>query len=364
MKLYDIVQVIESHAPESLQEPYDNSGLLTGDPDMEITRALVTLDITPEVIQEAKDKDCQMILSHHPLVFKPLKRMTGSNAIERMMIEAIRSNLAIYAWHTSLDSVYKGISTALAEQFGLKNITILEPRKGLLKKLVTFCPVDYAEAVRSALFLAGAGHIGQYDSCSFNIQGTGTFRAGELASPFVGETGQLHKEEEVRIETIFPAWKIKTVLKALLESHPYEEVAYDIYPLENELDLVGMGVIGELDTAEDELSFLKKVKERLDTEVIKYSPLTGKKIRKVALCGGSGSFLIRKALASGADVFITGDLKYHDYFEAEGKIVLVDIGHYESEQFAKSLIHSILSEKFTNFATLISEIRTNPINCL
>lgn len=364
MKLSEIIEVLESHAPLPLQESYDNAGLTTGNPSMEIEKALITIDITPEVIQEAISKGCQLIIAHHPLVFKPLKKLTGINAVERMLITAIKNNLAIYAVHTNLDSVYQGVSRALAEKLGVKNVKILDVKKGLLKKLVTFCPPEQAQEVRQALFDAGAGHIGNYDSCSYNVSGSGTFRAGEGANPFVGNIGELHREEEVRIETIFPAWLMKKVTKALIETHPYEEVAYDIYPLDNDYAGAGMGVIGELDWAVEEVEFLKHVKEVAGSGVIKYSSLSGKKIKKVALCGGSGAFLIHSALQAGADIYITGDLKYHDYFEAEGKIVLADIGHYESEQFAKSLILSILSEKFTTFATLISDVRTNPINCL
>ncbi|MHC1708433.1 MAG: Nif3-like dinuclear metal center hexameric protein [Bacteroidales bacterium] len=364
MKLFEIINVLESHAPLSLQESYDNSGLITGNPEMEIDKALISLDITPDVLHEALRKGCQLIIAHHPLIFKPLKRLSGANYVERMVIEAVKNDIALYAIHTNLDSVDRGVSTALALNLGLKNLKILEPRRGLLKKLVTFCPLKQADSLRQALFEAGAGKIGNYDACSFNVNGTGSFRAGEGADPFAGEIGKLHYEEEERIETVFPAWLTKKVIDALLHAHPYEEVAYDIYSIDNELPAVGMGVIGELEVEETELNFLSKVKEITGAGVIKYSPLKGVKIKRVAACGGSGSFLIHQAIRSGADIFITGDLKYHDYFEAEGKILLADIGHYESEQFAKSLIHSILSEKFTNFASLISEIRTNPINCL
>ncbi|MCX6272070.1 MAG: Nif3-like dinuclear metal center hexameric protein, partial [Bacteroidetes bacterium] len=320
--------------------------------------------LTEEVLQEAIAKDCHFIVSHHPLIFKPMKRITGSNLTERLVMKALQHNIALYAMHTNLDSVYNGVSTILARKLGIENLKVLEPRKGLLRKLVTFCPAGYASKVRQAIFDAGAGMIGNYDFCSFNSQGQGSFRAGTGANPFVGEMDTLHFEEETRIETIFPSFLEHAVLTALLTSHPYEEVAYDIYPLENEYTRAGYGVVGNLPEPIDEADFLEMVKARTEAGVVRHSPLLGRKVKKIALCGGSGNFLIKEALRKKADVYLTGELKYHDFFETEGRILLADIGHYESEQFAKELIYSIISEKFTNFATLISEVYTNPVSCL
>jgi hypothetical protein len=246
----------------------------------------------------------------------------------------------------------------------LKNRKILAPKKEILRKLVTFCPVDHAEKVRQAIFNAGAGHIGDYDNCSFNAPGTGSFRGSDESNPFVGEKGKLHYEDEVRIETIYPIYLENSILKALFDAHPYEEVAYDIYYLGNKFERVGAGMIGELENEMNETDFLNMLKQRFNSACVRHSKLLNKQIKKVAVCGGSGSFLIRDAKNAGADIFITGDVKYHDFFEADGKIVIADIGHYESEQFAKDLIYSILNKKFSNFAVLISELNTNSVNYL
>jgi dinuclear metal center YbgI/SA1388 family protein len=364
MKLSDIISTLEKFAPPQLQESYDNSGLLIGNTQTEIIKALVTVDVTEAVLKEAIEKKCNLIISHHPLIFKGIKSITGKNAEERIIEKAIKNDIAIYAIHTNLDNVDRGINAILCQKLGIKNTRILSPKKELLRKLVTFCPSDHAEKVRKAIFEAGAGQIGEYDSCSFNTPGTGSFRGSDATHPFVGEKGKLHYEDEIRIETIYPVYRETAVLKALFESHPYEEVAYDLYPLENVFDRVGAGMIGELETEADELEFLKSVKQTLGSGCVRHTKLPGKKIKKVAVCGGSGSFLIGDAIRAGADIFITGDIKYHDFFQAENRIIIADVGHYESEQFAKELIYHVLIEKFPNFAVLISEGGTNPINYL
>jgi len=362
MKLQEIVKVLENFAPPSLQESYDNSGLLVGDPGLMVSGVLITLDVTEEVLQEAKARGCNLVISHHPLIFKGLKRLTGRGMVERLVMRAIRDDIALYAAHTNLDSVEKGVSATLARRLGLLNTRILSPRKGLLRKLVTFCPGSHAEQVKAALFSAGAGHIGKYDCCSFSSVGEGTFRAGEGANPFVGEPNSLHHEAEIRIETFYPGYAEPEILRALKTAHPYEEVAYDLYPLENIHHHLGFGMYGELKEAVDALDFMAFLKERTQTGCIRHTELLGKKIRKVALCGGSGSFLISEAIASGADVFITGDVKYHDFFEAENRLVIMDIGHYESEQFAKVLLLEQIQEKFPTFASFISGVDTNPVH--
>ncbi len=363
MLLKNICDLIESIAPLSYQENYDNSGLIIGSNDKEIEKAIICIDVTEDVLNEAIDKKCQLIISHHPLIFKGLKKLNNKNATERIVIKAIKHDIAIYAAHTNLDNVVQGVNTILAEKLHLKNSRILQPKRAIWCKLVTFCPIAHADTVRNALFEAGAGHIGNYDNCSFNTTVEGSFRASENANPFVGTINQLHTENEIRIETIFPSYLESKILKALFTTHPYEEVAYDIYALENENNTVGSGIIGEID-AEDEISFLKKLKTITTANCIRYTALQGKSIKKVALCGGSGSFLIKDAIAASADIFITGDVKYHDFFEAENKIIIADIGHYESEQFTKELLYSIITKKFPNFAVLISEKNTNPIHYL
>lgn len=362
MKIKEITEVLERLAPPALQESYDNAGLITGNPGAEINSALITLDVTEAVLDEAIEAGCGLVISHHPVIFKPLKSLTGRNVTERMVIKAVENRIALYGIHTNLDNITSGVNSMIAAKIGLKDLKILQPLKGVLKKLVTFCPVDHADKVRAGLFGAGAGVIGNYDSCSYNLEGYGSFRAGVGADPFVGEINKIHFEKEVRIETIFPGYLEKKLLAALFESHPYEEVAYDIYPLDNEYPLAGAGMSGELPEPVPEEDFFGKIKEVFGIPVIRHSPFTGKMVSMVAFCGGSGAFLIPAAAASGAQVFLTGDIKYHQFFDAEGKIVIADIGHYESEQFTKDLIFRIIKEKFPTFALRISKTGTNPVN--
>lgn len=360
----DLTRFLEELAPLHLQESYDNAGLLVGHPEKEINKALITLDVTEAVLAEAKQKGCDLIIAHHPLIFGGLKKLTGASAVERLVIEAIKSDISIYAIHTNLDNVHTGVNKILGDKLGLTKLSILSPRGGLLRKLVTFCPLKEAEKVRAALFDAGAGHIGDYDSCSFNLEGTGSFRGSEETNPFVGEKGKLHYEKEVRIETIYPVYKEKPILKSLFAAHPYEEVAYDIYPLGNEFARAGAGMLGSLPEPLTEENFLSKVKQVTGTPCIRHSGLTGRLVQQIAICGGAGSFLIKDARRKNADVFLTGDIKYHDFFLGEDDLLIADIGHYESEQFVKELIYSNLIEKFSNFAVLISEANTNSVNYL
>ena len=362
MQLKQITQFIESVAPLAFQESYDNAGLIIGHPDNEISGILITLDITEEILDEAISKNLNLIVCHHPIVFSGIKKLNGKNYIERCVAKAIKNDLAIYAAHTNLDSVFGGVNSKICEKLDLQNCTILAPTSGFLKKLVTFVPVADAEKVREAMFEAGAGHIGNYDSCSFNQTGNGTFRGNDLTNPYVGEKNQLHTEEETRIETIFPKHIQSKVIQALLQTHPYEEVAYDIYPLDNEYTQAGIGMIGELQEPVDELDFLQKIKAVFNCEVVKHTQLLGKSIRKVAVCGGSGSTYLSKAMAQKADIFISGDFKYHQFFDAENQIIIADIGHYESEQFTKEVFYELLTKKFPKFAVHLSDLSTNPVN--
>ncbi|TCD03078.1 Nif3-like dinuclear metal center hexameric protein [Pedobacter psychroterrae] len=362
MKLSVLIKHLEAFAPLNYQEDYDNSGLLIGDPEQEVHAALVALDCIEKVVDEAIALGCNLIITHHPIVFKGLKKITGKNYVERVVLKAIRHNIALYAIHTNLDHVKHGVSGVIAERLGLKNAKILSPKRSLLKKLVTFCPVDAAPEVRAALFAAGAGHIGDYSECSFNATGTGTFKAGLGTDPYVGEIGLQHEEPEERIETVFLAQNERKILIALFEHHPYEEVAYDIYPLENKLDTAGAGMIGWLPEEMEGRAFLSFVKERMDAVVIRHTDILPKRIRKVAVCGGSGSFLLQEAIAAGADALVTADFKYHEFFDADGKIMIADIGHFESEQFTSDLLIDIIQEKFPNFAIRLTEHNTNPIN--
>ncbi len=361
MKLKEIISVFEEAAPFSLQESYDNSGIQFGNPEDEVSKGLICLDITEKVVDEAIENRCDLIISHHPLLFKGIKQLTGQHYTQKALIKAIKHDICLLSVHTNLDSVMHGVNHKLAQKMGLNNIRVLQPRKGLLKKLVVFCPVVHAEKVRNALFKAGAGVIGDYDCCSYNLDGQGTFRAGDNTQPFVGEKGQVHFEEEFRIETILPSYLEKNVIKAMIEAHPYEEVAYDLYPLDNAFEKTGMGMVGDLPEPENENFFLQKLKTALKAHGIRHSPLTGNQVKKVALCGGSGSFLRDSAMAAGADIFVTADLKYHDFFDATDRMLLADVGHYESEQFTSEILYEIVSKKITTFALQISGINTNPV---
>ena len=361
MLLRDITGFFERLAPLMYQESYDNSGLQVGDYAMEITGALVTLDITMEVIDEAIRKELNLVIGHHPLIFGGLKSVTGKNMTERVVQKAIKNDIAIYASHTNLDVIRQGVSGKICEVIGLKNTRILEPVAGKLRKLVVFVPSAHAEKVRQAIFESGAGVIGNYDSCSYNTEGHGSFRGGDETNPFAGKQGELHFEPEVRVETIFPEHVKGRVITAMLQAHPYEEVAYDIYPLDNKYPEVGMGMIGELETPLEETEFLELLRERFRTGVIRHSELLDKKIRKVAVCGGAGSMLLRKAISEKADIFVSGDFKYHQFFDADGKIIIADIGHFESEQYTREIFYDLLKKNFPKFAVRLSEVNTNPI---
>ena len=364
MNVKSICELIEEVAPLALQESFDNAGLLVGDSQMEVTSALVCIDITDEVIDEALHKKCNLIISHHPLIFTGLKRITGQNEVQRCVAKAIKNDIAIYAAHTNLDNVLEGVSGRMAEKIGLKNVRILQPKQNVLLKLVTYVPKIHSFAVREALFNAGAGQIGNYDLCSFNSDGTGTFKATKNAQPFVGKIDELHSEAETKIEVILPDYLKYKVLDALISSHPYEEPAYDFIPLRNAWNQVGAGVIGELEVAEDELKFLNRMKEIFNVPTIRHTQLLGKKIKRIAVCGGSGSSFLNDAILAKADVFISGDFKYHEFFEADNRILIADIGHFESEQFTKDIFYEIITKKIPTFAVQISDSKTNPINYL
>ncbi len=364
LKIKEILKEIEQYAPLPLQESFDNAGVQVGNVNQYATGVLLCLDVTEEVIDEAIERECNLIISHHPLAFKSFKSLTGSTYIERCMMKACKYDLVVYAAHTNLDNAAGGVNYRLAELIGLQNVRILSPQKGTLLKLVTFVPEAYSELMRNTLFNAGAGSIGNYDSCSFNLQGEGTFRANESCHPFCGEIGELHFENETRIETILLAFKKATVTRALLSVHPYEEPVFDFYPLDNTWEQAGSGVVGELPEGEDELTFLQRIKGLFQVGCVKHSPLTGKQIREVAICGGSGAFLIKDAINYGADVFITGEARYNDFYDVEDRILLAVIGHYESEVCTKDIFYNIISKKFPTFAVHFSNVNSNPVKYL
>ena len=362
MKIQDISIFLETIAPASLQESYDNAGLLTGNEDWDCTGIITTLDATEAVVMEAIEKKCNLIVAHHPIIFSGLKKITGKNYIEKTIIAAIKNNIAIYAIHTNLDNILTGVNGKMANQLGLINRQILLPKEGMLKKLVTFVPLAQAENVRKALFAAGAGHIGNYSECSFSVEGEGTFKGGEATVPFVGKPGQWHKEKELRVEMVFPAWIENSLLKALVAAHPYEEVAYDIFTVDNKHQGIGSGLVAELVEPIGEAEFLNLLKDAFGLKVIRHTALRDKPVKKIALCGGAGSFLIGAAVAARVNFYITADVKYHEFFDANDQLVIADIGHFESEQYTIDLLFDILREKFPNFALLKTGVKTNPVN--
>ena len=363
MTIGELLAYLEQYAPPALQENYDNSGLIVGDRNGEIKAVLLSLDVTEEVLDEAISLGANLIIAHHPYWFGAIKRLTGNSYVERITIKAIKNNVAIYAMHTNLDSIENGINKRIADLLGVKNTRILSPKYNFLQKLVTFVPVEHAGTVRSALFDAGAGYIGNYDSCSYNLEGQGTFRALDGANPFVGRVGELHFEDEVRIETIFPKHLTNKIITALLNAHPYEEVAYDIYPLENKYEKAGFGIVGDIEPT-DETAFLKKVKEVLEVPVVRHSEPLGREIKRVAICSGSCVFAMKDAIASGANILITADVKYHDFQAADGRIIIADIGHYESEKYAIEIFYDWINKKNNNFAVHITQVNTNFVKYL
>ena len=357
-----IIDVLERWAPPSLQEDYDNSGLQVGNLQGEARAALVCIDCNEAVVMEAEREGCNLIICHHPVIFKGLKRLTGANAVERTIELALRKNIAIYAIHTNLDNVIDGVNGEIARRLGLKPLSVLDPRTDRLRKLAVFVPEAQAEAVRNALFESGAGRIGAYDQCSFNLSGTGTFRAGQGTEPFVGKVGERHSEAEVRVEVIYTVERESAVLAAMRAVHPYEGVAYDLFLLANAHQGIGSGLLGELDNPMEEGAFLDHVKQVLGQGHLRHSALTGAAIQRVAVCGGSGSFLIGKARAAGAQAFVTADVKYHQFQEPDGALLLVDAGHWQTEQYTMHAIRDRLERNNPTFAVRLSGIDTDPIH--
>jgi dinuclear metal center YbgI/SA1388 family protein len=362
MKVREICTYLDEVVPVAFQEDYDNAGLQVGNPEAQIDSALIALDVTEKVVDEAISGGYGLIITHHPLIFNPLRKITGESAIERIVLQAVKNDISIYSSHTNLDVVKGGVSWKIAERINLQNIKVLSPLKHKLLKLVTYIPEDHLDKVREAVFNAGAGVIGNYDKCSFSSEGTGSFRGGLNSSPYVGEKGKLHFEKEIRFETVLVSYLKDRVIKALKDSHPYEEVAYDIYSLENEYNEVGFGCVGTLTEPLDGKLFLTKLSELFEITGIRYSSMTGKKIKTVAVCGGAGISLINESINAGADVLVTSDLRYHDFFKAGNVIVLVDIGHSESEKFSTEILYNLIIKKFPKFAVRFSKTNTNPIN--
>ena len=361
MIIKDITDYLEELAPLNYAEDFDNVGLLIGNYSDSVTGVLVTLDTLEKTVEEAITKKCNLIVSFHPIIFGGIKKLNGNSYVERVVLKAIQNDIAIYATHTALDNSKNGVSAKISEVLGLKNNKILLPKKGILKKLTTFVPIENAEKLRDALFNAGAGNIGNYDRCSFNIDGEGTYRGNQNSNPAIGKKGENHTENETQISVIYESKNEATILASLQKNHPYEEISYDLITTENIHQNIGMGMIGDLPTEMEENEFLLFLKKKMKTACIRHSNLINKKIKKVAVLGGSGSFAISNAIEAGADAYVSADFKYHEFFKAENKIILADIGHYESEQFTKNLLVDYLTKKFSNFAIVLSEESTNPI---
>jgi dinuclear metal center YbgI/SA1388 family protein len=361
-RIKDIANYLEGIAPRSMQESYDNSGLLVGNPNVAVSGILVSLDCTPEVVNEAISKGCNLIVSHHPVIFKGLKKITGATYSERTIIEAIRHGVALYAIHTNLDNFDGGVNHEIGLRLGLFNLKVLRPKADVLNKLTVFVPSDHADRLVSAMYAAGAGKIGNYEECSFSVEGTGTYKPVGQAEPFQGVLNERSTVSELRVEFLVSSHRLSGVIHAMKDNHPYEEVAYDIIPLRNLNQNEGSGMIGELGVDITEAEFLTLLKKTFNSGCIRHTSILGRNVRKVAFCGGAGSFLLSDAIAAGADFFVTGDFKYHEFFDAEHKIVIADIGHYESEQFTVNQLAGFLKKNFTTFAVHLTETNTNPIN--
>ncbi|MBS1729795.1 MAG: Nif3-like dinuclear metal center hexameric protein [Bacteroidetes bacterium] len=361
MQIAEVIQLLEKETPLYLQEKYDNAGLIIGNKNTPCTGILCTLDATEEVIAEAIEMGCNLIVAHHPILFNALKKITGNDYVERAIILAIKNDISLYAIHTNLDHKLDGVNAKIAEKLELKDLRVLTPKSGLLQKLYTYVPLSHKEKILEALFAAGGGLISDYSECSFSAEGKGTFKAGENSKPFLGEIGKRAEVDEAKVEIIFPSWLQQTMIDTLKKSHPYEEVAYEVIRLENTSNQWGAGILGLLPEPMDEQHLLQKIKDLLGLRMIKHTKFLQKSIHKVALCGGAGSFLIKDAIAAGADFFLTSDIKYHEFFDADGKIVVADAGHWETEQFTIDLLFEFLQKKFPNFAVLKTKVRTNPV---
>ena len=363
MKIKEITQFLEKIAPLNYQESYDNSGLIVGNRENEVTSALVCLDCTLGVVDEAIENGCNLIIAHHPIIFSGIMKLTEKNHVERALVKAIKNDIAIYAIHTNLDNVIGGVNSKIADLLDLQNQEILSPKRDLLRKLVVNVPKEYAEELKESLFNVGAGKIGNYKNCSFQTYGEGSFFPLDKAVPAIGEIGFQETVEEVKIELVYPKEIEITLINEMKKTHPYEEVSYQIYLLENVFQDVGSGIVGELDNEISTIDFLHKLKSVMKTDCIRYTEIVKDTIKRVAICGGSGSFLLNKAKSVHSDIFISSDFKYHEFFNAEDDLIIADIGHYESEQFTKDLIYDLLSIILVSLV-LLSKVNTNPINYL
>jgi dinuclear metal center YbgI/SA1388 family protein len=364
MQLQDILDFLESRFPLQLQESYDNAGLIYGRRDQKISGAIISLDVTEEIVNEALANNCNLIIAHHPIVFKGLKRLNGNTYVERILERCIQNGIALYAIHTNLDNHLHGVNSKIAQQLGLVNCRILRPMEAQLFKLEVYVPQEDYIALDDAILTAGAGQIGNYRNCHFRTLGTGTFEPNENAQPHIGQAGKRENVQEFKLEYVVEASCMAKVLSAMRQAHPYEEVAYQLLPTQNLHQDRGAGLVGYLPAPIEELDFLIMVKQKFNCGAVRYTKLLHKPIQKVALCGGAGSFLLPDAISSKADIYLSADFKYHEFFDAQEQIIIADIGHYESEQYTSELLAEQLTEKFPNFAVRLTKLNTNPVNYL
>ncbi len=364
MKINQIIAVLEEMAPLSYAEDFDNVGLLVGNQETEATGVLICHDALENVIDEAIRENCNLVVCFHPILFSGLKKITGKNYVERAVLKAIKNDIAIFAVHTALDNHQEGVNKIFCSVLGLTDTKILIPKQSFIKKLVTYTVPENAEKVRNAMFNAGAGKIGNYEDCSFNSEGFSTYKGNENSNPAIGNKLELTQTNEIKIEVTFEKHLESSILKALFSNHIYEEVAYEIYDLQNSHQNIGLGMIGRLEKPMNEKDFLLFVKDKIQADGIRHSVFLNKKIQKVAVLGGSGSFAIKEAIRAGADAFLTSDLKYHEFYEAENQLLLADVGHFESERYTKNYILDYLTKKMPNFAFILSKENTNPVKYL
>ena len=331
MTVRGIQEIMEAWAPLDIAWERDNPGLQAGDTGRRVRGILVALDVTEPVVKEAKGAGANLIVSHHPLLFRPLRSLTTRSGTERTLTALARGGIALYSAHTNLDFTRGGTSFALAEALGLATEGFLTSSFRTESKIVTFVPPSHADSVAAAMAGAGAGVIGAYDGCSFRTEGTGTFRGGKGTHPAVGKAGVPEHAREIRLEMVAPRRAVHTVVDALKGAHPYEEVAFDVYPLDNTSGAYGMGALGTLPRAVPLADFLGRVRRALRTRSLRWSGDPRSRVRRVAVCGGSGSELLPQAIAAGADAFVTADVRYHTFQEAGTEITLVDAGHFETE---------------------------------
>ena len=362
MHIREIIEFIENKFPLDLQESYDNCGLTYGRIQNKLKGVLVCLDVTEEVVEEALQKKCNLIVSHHPVIFQGLKKISLKSMNTRILEKCIKNDIALYALHTNLDNHHKGVNKEIMDRIGIESPEILLPKSNTLSKLVVYVPSEHIDTLDQALFARGAGGIGDYTECSFRINGEGTFKANNHANPVIGEKGKREFVNEIRAEYLVRNTDLREVVNAMLKVHPYEQVAYDIIAIENNNEEFGSGMWGVLPEEMTEIEFLNQLKFNFNLNTIRHTSFREKKISKVAVCGGSGSFLLEHAKRVKADVFITSDFKYHEFFDAENEILILDIGHWESEQFTTNLIGRILNENFSNFGVHLTEVNTNPVN--